>query len=82
MKRFELPALVIKFLSFMPITIMTALMFENLLVAKTGHLPLFDWQNVLATIPAVIAAIISKSLLIVVVVGIIAMAVIRYFNFG
>ncbi|GAK48594.1 putative membrane protein [Secundilactobacillus oryzae JCM 18671] len=81
-KQFELPAFIVKFLSFMPITIMSALMFENMLIARSGQLPLFDWQNIWAAIPAVIAGILTKSLLVIVVVGIVAMAALRFYGIG
>ncbi|QMU08036.1 AzlD domain-containing protein [Levilactobacillus suantsaii] len=81
-KRLQLPAGVIDFLTFVPITIMTALCCQGLFIAHAGHWATIDWANLYAAIPATLAGILTKSLLAVVVVGIMAMAVIRYFNWG
>lgn len=76
-KQFELPRWLVEFLSFVPVTIMTALVVENLFVAHPGHLPSLDVGNTLATLPALVTAIITKILLAIVVVGIAAMALVR-----
>lgn len=81
-QRFQLPAGVIDFLTFVPITIMTALCCQSLFIAHTGHWATLNLANCYAAIPATIAGMLTKSLLVVVVVGIMAMAVIRYFNWG
>ncbi|WP_125982151.1 AzlD domain-containing protein [Loigolactobacillus iwatensis] len=78
-KNFALPKWLIHFLSFVPIAIMTALFVENLLIPHQGRLPGIDLENLLASLPAILTAIITKSLLAIVVVGIIAMALIRFF---
>lgn len=77
LKKFDLPKSVINFLKFVPIVIMSALWFNGLLVQHLGHLPSFNVANLLASIPTIIAAIWSKSLIIVVVVGVISLALIR-----
>ncbi|HIW71546.1 MAG TPA: AzlD domain-containing protein [Candidatus Levilactobacillus faecigallinarum] len=82
LKKFHLPAVVIDFLSFVPIAIMTALCCQSLFVAHAGHWATLNLANCYAAIPATFAGILSKSLLVVVVVGIMAMAVIRYFQWG
>lgn len=82
LKKFHLPAVVIDFLSFVPIAIMTALCCQSLFVAHAGHWATLNLANCYAAIPATLAGILSKSLLVVVVVGIMAMAVIRYFQWG
>lgn len=63
LKKFHLPNSVVEYLSFVPVVIMAALWFENLL----------------ASIPTVLAAVVSKSLMVVVVVGIISLAIVRFF---
>ena len=65
LKKFSLPPRLVEFLSFVPIVIMAALWFSNLIIARPGHLPTF------------IAAVISKSLLVIVIVGMISLAVLR-----
>ena len=82
LKKFKLPAGVIDFLTFVPIAIMTALCCQNLFVAHPGHWATLNLANCYAAIPATLAGIFTKSLLAVVVVGIMAMAVLRYFQIG
>jgi len=81
-KSLTMPAWLINFLSFVPITIMTALCCQSLFIANPGHLATLNVVNCLAAIPATIAGVLTKSLLMVVVVGIMAMAVLRYFSIG
>ncbi|WP_395387384.1 AzlD domain-containing protein [Pediococcus parvulus] len=76
-KNFYLPKWLIRYLSFVPIVIMTALIMENIFTHHAGSLPTVNLDNLLATVPTFIAAIISKSLTVIVVVGIICMALIR-----
>jgi len=77
LKKFNLPAKVVEFLSFVPITIMAALWFENLFKQNIGHLPTIDYANLLASIPTVLTAILTKKLLLIVIVGIISLALVR-----
>ncbi|KIS03328.1 AzlD domain-containing protein [Paucilactobacillus wasatchensis] len=76
-KNFVLPSGLIKLLSFVPVAIMTALVVQNILIFKTGSWPTINWLNFGAAVPTVAGAIITKSLLIIVVIGIISMAVLR-----
>ncbi|MBZ3776799.1 AzlD domain-containing protein [Lentilactobacillus otakiensis] len=78
LKKFELSKGVVEFLSFVPIAIMSALWFENLFIQHIGQLPSIEWGNFLASVPTVIAAIISKNLLVIVIVGVISLGVIRF----
>ena len=77
LKKFDLPKSVIEYLSFVPIVIMSALWFDSLFVQKIGKFPQINYENLLASLPTVLSAIISKSLLVIVVVGIISLAIIR-----
>ncbi|MCK8619088.1 AzlD domain-containing protein [Apilactobacillus kunkeei] len=77
LKKFKLSKTVEEFLSFVPIVIMATLWFSQLFVQHFSHLPSINWENLIASIPSVIAAIITKSLLLVVIVGIISLAIIR-----
>ena len=77
MKKFDLPKPVIEYLSFVPIVIMSALWFDSLFIKKIGEFPQINYENLLASLPTVLSAIISKSLLVIVVVGIISLAIIR-----
>ncbi|WP_220728701.1 AzlD domain-containing protein [Apilactobacillus xinyiensis] len=77
LKKFELSPKVIEFLSFVPIVIMSALWFENLFHQQLGHLPTVDYANLLATVPTVLSAILTRSLLVVVIVGVISLSLIQ-----
>ena len=78
LKKFDLPKAIIEYLSFVPIVIMSALWFDSLFIQKIGEFPQINYENLLASLPTVVSAIISKSLLVIVVVGIISLAIIRY----
>lgn len=77
LKKFNLSPKVVEFLGFVPITIMAALWFENLFHQQIGHLPQIDFANLLASVPNVLTAILTKKLLLIVVVGIISLALVR-----
>lgn len=77
LKKFSLPKVVVDFLSFVPIVIMSTMWFSNLFTARPGQLPKVNLEFLMASIPTFIAAVISKSLLVVVIVGIIALAILR-----
>ena len=77
LKKFNLPAKVVEFLGFVAITIMAALWFENLFHQHIGHLPQIDYPNLIASIPTVLTAVLTKKLLLIVVVGIISLALVR-----
>ncbi|MGX6428868.1 AzlD domain-containing protein [Levilactobacillus yonginensis] len=81
-KQMTMPSWLIDFLTFVPITIMTALCCQSLFVANPGHWATLNVANCLAAIPATLAGVLTKSLLMVVVIGIMAMAVLRYFSIG
>ena len=74
----KLPDVVLKWLSFIPICILSALVVENLLNTDTSFVTL-DWPILGALIPTLIVAIWTKSLSTTVVVGVISMALIRHF---
>lgn len=69
--------MVVDFLAFVPIVIMSTLWFSNLFTGNPGHLPQINMEYLLASVPTFIAAIISKSLLVIVAVGIVSLALLR-----
>lgn len=77
LKKFRLSSGVIEFLSFVPIAIMSALWFENLFIQHLGQLPSLNIPNLIASLPTILSAIISKSLLVTVVVGVISLGFLR-----
>ena len=56
---------------------MLALWFDSLFIQKIGEFPQINYENLLASLPTVLSAIISMSLLVIVVVGIVSLAIIR-----
>ncbi|AVK62104.1 branched-chain amino acid ABC transporter [Lactobacillus sp. CBA3605] len=81
-KNLTIPAGVIRFLSFVPVAIMTAIFIENLLIYHAGHWPSLNLANSLAALPAILAGILTKNLLAVVVTGVLAMAALRFIGFS
>lgn len=65
------------YLMFVPIVIMTALWFSNMLTPHTGHLPVPNWTYLIVTLPTFISAVLTKSLLVIVIVGIVSLAILR-----
>ncbi|WP_065674536.1 AzlD domain-containing protein [Lactiplantibacillus pentosus] len=81
-KNLTVPHWLINFLSFVPVAIMTAIFVESLLVYHAAHWPGFNLPNIYASIPAVLADVLTKSLLAVVITGIVAMAALRFVGWG
>lgn len=77
LKRFKLSQFVINFLGFVPISIMTALWVESLLIQHIGQLPDLNVPNALASIPTLLSAILTKNLMVIVVVGVISLGVVN-----
>lgn len=73
----SLPQIVVEYLSFVPVVIMSALWISNLFIQYLGHLPSVNWNNLLASIPTVLAAILTKNLLVIVLVGVFSLAFIQ-----
>jgi len=81
-KNLTVPRWLINFLSFVPVAIMTAIFVESLLVYHAGQWPGFNLENIYASIPAILAGVLTKSLLAVVITGVIAMALLRLVGMG
>ncbi|WP_454191515.1 AzlD domain-containing protein [Paenibacillus sp. Marseille-Q7038] len=73
----QMPEVVLKWLSYIPVCILTALVTESML-QDTGSLLRFDWLVVIALIPSVITAIWTKSLSLTVIIGVACMALLRF----
>lgn len=74
-----LPDVVLKWLSFIPVCILSALVIENLLDTESTSFVTLDWPVFLTFVPTLIIALVTKSLSITVVAGVIIMAVVRFF---
>lgn len=78
-RNMNLPDAVTKWLSFIPICLFTALIMSSILVESDTAVMAINWNVIYAIIPTLIFAIWTKNLSITVIVGIISMAIIRYF---
>ncbi len=74
-----LPDIVLRFLNYLPITIIFALTLSSLLVEKSGHLPQVKWSDTLAVIPTFWVALRSQNILWSVLTGVICVALLRLF---
>lgn len=72
-RKIKLPDPVIKWLSFIPICIFTALVVDSLLIQDEGSLAI-DWHVLIAIIPTLVVALWTKSLALTVIAGIVSMA--------
>ncbi|MFD1779178.1 AzlD domain-containing protein [Fredinandcohnia salidurans] len=76
-RKIGLPKIVIKWLSFIPICIFTALIVDSFIIQDESLLSI-DWRVLATIIPTLIVAIWTKSLSVTVIVGIVCMATIRF----
>ncbi|SCB75045.1 AzlD domain-containing protein [Weissella bombi] len=77
LKHINLSKKVVEFLNFVPIAIMASLWFESLFIQHIGHLPSINYPNLLASIPTVLSAILTKNLLVIVFVGVLTLSLIN-----
>ena len=77
LKNLTLPKALVKYLSFVPVAILSALWFSSIFNQHLGHLPEVNWNNLIASLPTVIAAFLSKNLLLIVLVGILSLALVQ-----
>lgn len=73
----QLPDVVLRWLTYIPVCILSALVIQSLLNAE-GDFVTFEWLNLVAFIPSVAVAILTKSLSQTVIAGVLTMAVLRY----
>ncbi|MET4563024.1 branched-subunit amino acid transport protein [Lysinibacillus parviboronicapiens] len=75
----KLPDVVLKWLSFIPVCILSALVFGNLLDTESTSFVTLDWPVFITFVPTLIIALVTKSLSITVVAGVMIMAMVRFF---
>ncbi|MCM2534087.1 AzlD domain-containing protein [Neobacillus pocheonensis] len=75
-RNMNLPEIVLKWLSFIPICIFTALVVNSFITKDHSYLSI-DWRVLTAIIPTLIIALWTKSLSVTVIVGIVCMATVR-----
>lgn len=80
-KKFELPKVVLRWLAYVPICILSALVFESMLDTESDFVTL-DWLQVGAFVPTLLVALVTKSLSLTVIVGVVTMAALRFFIGG
>lgn len=71
-----LPNSMMRWLSYIPVCILSALVFESLLDTR-GTVVSLDWPKLITFVPTLAIALITKSLSLTVVGGVIIMAVVR-----
>ncbi|HDD0962663.1 TPA: AzlD domain-containing protein [Staphylococcus aureus] len=76
----QLPDVVVRWLSFIPITLFTALVIDSI-IQQTPHGEVYTLNipYIIALIPTVILSIITRSLTITIISGIVIMAALRFF---
>ncbi|RJX40573.1 AzlD domain-containing protein [Paenibacillus pinisoli] len=77
LSRFELPEWAERWLSFVPIAVMAALIGQELFLHNGEWIPIGSNLNLLAAIPAFIVAIQTRSLLLTVVTGVLSLMLLR-----
>ncbi|SNZ03716.1 Branched-chain amino acid transport protein [Terribacillus aidingensis] len=75
-RNLKLPVSVMKWLSYIPICILTALVVSNII--EEGNPISLDWQTITVMIPTLLVALWTKSLLLTVLFGVVLMAVLRF----
>ena len=78
LSRFELPDWVIRWLSFVPLSVMAALIAQQLFIHNEKWIPLGSNLNLLAAISSFIVAIKTKSLLLTVLAGVFTLMIVRF----
>lgn len=77
-RNIALPKVVVKWLSFIPVCIFTALIVDSFIIQVTKVLAI-DWRVLAAIIPTLFIALWTKSLSATVLIGIVCMASVRFF---
>lgn len=77
LSRFQLPPLLLRWLEYVPVSVLSALLVKELLLTG-GSLPTSLWHPpLLAAIPAFLVAALTRSLMGTVLAGMLAMALLR-----
>lgn len=76
-RNISLPQVVLKWLSFIPVCILTALVVEHIFTVEHGHFKM-NWNVFIVLIPTILIAVRTKSLSLTVIGGVILMAFVRF----
>lgn len=77
-KKLEFPPKLQLFLSYLPVCILGALLFQSILSVEPGKAPILKFHETLACIPTFIVGYYTKDLMKIVITGIISIAIIRF----
>ena len=77
-KNVKMPDVVLRWLAYIPVCILSALVIEGMFV-KEAQLVTIDWLHLCAFIPTLLVALVTKSLSKTVVAGVLTMAALRFF---
>lgn len=73
-----LPDILVRFLKYLPISIIFSLVLSSLVDGTPGRLPSFRWVDLLAALPTTYVAFRYKNLLGTVIFGIVIVAILRF----
>ncbi|AXN40649.1 AzlD domain-containing protein [Peribacillus butanolivorans] len=76
-RNITLPVPITKWLSFIPICILTALVVDSIIIEDESLISI-DWSVLTVIVPTLIIALWTKSLSVTVIAGIVFMAIVRY----
>jgi branched-subunit amino acid transport protein len=77
-RNLELPQVVLRWLQFIPVCILSALVFQSLLNTE-GKFVTLNGENTVAFVPTLLVALWTKSLSKTVIVGVLTVAILRNF---
>lgn len=78
--KLELSDRIIQWLSFIPITLFTALVVDGFIIQQQGQWGYqFNWIFLWSALPTVLVALLSRSLTVTVIIGIVTVAILRLF---
>lgn len=78
MHKWTLPKRFERFLEYLPVCILAALLIQSLLTNEKGQLPTFKFEEVLACFPTFIVGYYTRDLLKIVLTGMVTIAMIRW----
>ncbi|TSB46828.1 AzlD domain-containing protein [Alkalicoccobacillus porphyridii] len=78
-RKVNLPEPFLKWLSFIPVCILTALIVDELLITEEVGTIQLNMNAIIAAVPTLIVALRTKSLSLTVLTGVVAMALVRLF---
>lgn len=78
-KKIDFPEWFTRFLSYIPICILTALLFQSILEVQATGFPELKTLEAISCIPTLLVAVRTKDLMKTVIVGIVTIAILRIF---